>query len=436
MLKNIKNWILILIGVISYIYIMFFSNIELGTGKKELENIFVLAIPCFILLIQSFKIKDKKERKKYLFYYLLFYIIAMLGFTFSNFRLAYKRLGDVNFVREFNLIPFKSIHQLLISPLGKRMAFYNIIGNLLMLTPLSILLPLINDKFRGKKYFLPAVLLTTVLVETFEFLTNCGSFDIDDIILNFLGAFIVYLFVRKGKIYNCLKFIFYKFTFNKPYIKYIEILLFIFLIFIYYNYYIAIRQIHNENIYNISNLKCINNNKTYIISIGEFDYYSNCEYSGYVVDGNNINYELKDFLNKNNDDDTLNKLGITKEKWLESIDIDYSDNINDLILINAGQRTKTYMVGIKSINIKIKKHNYNKDILINGDNTNLDFNYLSLVNITESSKTHAIFVGNYYNVIGCKEEFSLGGEDYIIPKNYNYDSNFCSTVNNLNKNNS
>ena len=85
--KKIKNNILLIITLILYIYMMFFSNIEVGTGKKELENILILAIPCFIFFVDSLGIKTKEGRRKYLHYYLLIYLIAMLGFTFSDNRL-------------------------------------------------------------------------------------------------------------------------------------------------------------------------------------------------------------------------------------------------------------------------------------------------------------------------------------------------------------
>lgn len=137
-----------------YIYIMFISGMDAGTGKKELENIIIFIIPCFIYFINSFKTKDKAERKKYLYYYLIIYIIVMISFTFSNFRMTYKHLGDIIFVREYNLIPFRSITTLLNTPLGLSVGLYNIIGNLLMLTPLAIILPLINDKLKKRMFLL------------------------------------------------------------------------------------------------------------------------------------------------------------------------------------------------------------------------------------------------------------------------------------------
>ena len=90
--------------------------------------------------------------------YLLFYILAVLGFTFANFRdniLIESGISE----RGFNLIPFSSIKQMLNSPLGLRVALYNIIGNFLMLTPLAILLPLVNENFKKIRYYIIVIFI-------------------------------------------------------------------------------------------------------------------------------------------------------------------------------------------------------------------------------------------------------------------------------------
>ena len=51
--KKYINYAIVFISIIYYIYLMFFSNVTLGTGKKELENMIMLIIPCFMLLFYS-----------------------------------------------------------------------------------------------------------------------------------------------------------------------------------------------------------------------------------------------------------------------------------------------------------------------------------------------------------------------------------------------
>ena len=61
--RNI-NILAIVSSIILYVFIMFFSDITLDTGKKELENIIILAIPCFMLLFYSFSFSDVRDCSK------------------------------------------------------------------------------------------------------------------------------------------------------------------------------------------------------------------------------------------------------------------------------------------------------------------------------------------------------------------------------------
>ncbi len=98
---------------------------------------------------------------------------------------------------QLNLIPFRTLRlfaDLLNS--GVRaytmMAVINLGGNIIMFIPLGILLPRVFPKL----HTMPRVLLTTVLiitlVEIVQLFTLVGSCDIDDLILNVLGAAIGY----------------------------------------------------------------------------------------------------------------------------------------------------------------------------------------------------------------------------------------------------
>jgi glycopeptide antibiotics resistance protein len=79
----------------------------------------------------------------------------------------------------------------------------NTIGNLLLFIPLGILLPLVSDRFRSLARMLPAALCLSVTIETIQFLSQFvgspRSVDIDDVLLNTLGAclgFLIYRFSR------------------------------------------------------------------------------------------------------------------------------------------------------------------------------------------------------------------------------------------------
>ena len=60
--------------------------------------------------------------------------------------------------------------------------------NLVMLMPVGFLLPIIINTKQKYLVTLALSLQLTVFIETMQLITKCGSFEIDDIINNFIGA--------------------------------------------------------------------------------------------------------------------------------------------------------------------------------------------------------------------------------------------------------
>jgi len=418
MKKKIYEISLLILSIVLYSYLLFVSDIELGTGKKELENMIVLAIPCLIFLVMS--LKSTTNRKKYLVYYLIYYLIALTGFTFSINRMSF----DFTLVREFNLIPFESIKEMINSPLGSSFYVYNILGNLLMLTPLAILIPLLFDKFKKKINYFTLVFAISSLIKLIQFITNSGSFDIDDIILNTLGSFIIYLIVLK--LYKYIHYFFLEYTFDKKMSNIVLIILNLIYIFVLIYYSIQFIGSYIDNKLDYSNLKCTNNEETFIISDSEYNYYSACTYSGYVLRGGIEKLEIDEFVKTYNTDKMLNKLNIRKEKWLKDINITYTnENEDDLILLLENNYEKYYFYGIKEIDLTINKDNILQEFNISKgyeSTNNSDFSLSNLVSLEEYNMkgSYAIFRGEYFDMIGC------GSNNYYVPKVLNVKSEFCN----------
>ena len=98
---------------------------------------------------------------------------------------------------QLNLVPFRTLRLfagLLDSGVRSHiyMAIINLGGNVVMFIPLGLLLPRVFPKLTS----LPRVLLTTAgiitVVEIIQLFTLVGSCDIDDLILNVIGAAIGY----------------------------------------------------------------------------------------------------------------------------------------------------------------------------------------------------------------------------------------------------
>lgn len=70
----------------------------------------------------------------------------------------------------------------------------NILGNIILLSPLAFIVPVISKRFRSLKSVVLLCFCTSCFIEFLQFLSlfigNLRSVDIDDIILNTLGAFI------------------------------------------------------------------------------------------------------------------------------------------------------------------------------------------------------------------------------------------------------
>lgn len=87
-------------------------------------------------------------------------------------------------------------------------SFENLFGNVLIFIPYGILYPLAFPKRIHMFCFLPAVFLFVTGMELFQLLSAFGKFDVDDILLNCLGAAIGYIFmiaVQKRKWYDIHK---------------------------------------------------------------------------------------------------------------------------------------------------------------------------------------------------------------------------------------
>ncbi|MEK6547188.1 MAG: VanZ family protein, partial [Bacteroidota bacterium] len=92
---------------------------------------------------------------------------------------------------EANYIPFKTIWFYLIGSRGLLIGGINILGNILLLVPLGYLMPFAFPGLSWKKMLLAAMLIC-VAIEGSQVLLKVGIWDVDDILLNFMGFLIGY----------------------------------------------------------------------------------------------------------------------------------------------------------------------------------------------------------------------------------------------------
>lgn len=93
-------------------------------------------------------------------------------------------------IRGVNLIPFHEIGQYLSGSanVSRTVVISNIIGNIVIFTPLGLYLPLLINKNNSFLKNVFAVALISLSIEIIQFVFAIGISDIDDIILNTVGG--------------------------------------------------------------------------------------------------------------------------------------------------------------------------------------------------------------------------------------------------------
>lgn len=128
----------------------------------------------------------KRERIKAVLLYgvFIFYILLLIKI------LLLSRISQSNH-RSINIIPFYSIMQYIAGSSAniKNFAFGNVIGNIVIFTPLGTYLSLLKNDKRVMTN-LSFIFILSLSVEIIQGLLGIGVSDIEDIILNCFGGFI------------------------------------------------------------------------------------------------------------------------------------------------------------------------------------------------------------------------------------------------------
>ncbi len=97
-----------------------------------------------------------------------------------------------------NLEPFRTIRNFIVHyrRTGSLSSLFNLLGNAVILLPLGVLLPLLFGWMRRFWVFFPFAALVAAGIEYLQWKTAAGVADVDDSILNFVGAAAGYLVTR------------------------------------------------------------------------------------------------------------------------------------------------------------------------------------------------------------------------------------------------
>jgi glycopeptide antibiotics resistance protein len=139
-------------------------------------------------------IMNKRERIETVFLYGVFicYILFLIKLLFlSRVSLLDLFNSQRTLDRSINLIPFYSIKEYIFtnSATIKKFAFSNVVGNIVIFTPLGAYLLLFKNNKRVITNLL-FIFIVSLFVEIIQGLLGIGASDIDDIILNCLGGLV------------------------------------------------------------------------------------------------------------------------------------------------------------------------------------------------------------------------------------------------------
>jgi glycopeptide antibiotics resistance protein len=131
----------------------------------------------------------------------LFYVLFLYERSFDlswivqgGFDTLIERQSD-----NLNLILFSRIFsyiQTMNYSTGMRNIIVNIGGHMLMLMPFGFFLPRINKRFQKLLFFVSITSLLMIFLEVLQFVSMSGSFDVDDALLNVIGAVLGFIFLR------------------------------------------------------------------------------------------------------------------------------------------------------------------------------------------------------------------------------------------------
>lgn len=138
--------------------------------------------------------KDNTKRKIRQLSIFLFVLYVLLLIYFLFFSEEYGRVAAEERMYRYNLVPFVEIRRFWTyrKQLGFLAVFTNIFGNIIGFIPYGFILPIIGRKCRSGVFIILSGFVLSLLVETVQLVARVGCFDVDDLILNTLGAALGY----------------------------------------------------------------------------------------------------------------------------------------------------------------------------------------------------------------------------------------------------
>lgn len=202
---NIIKKVFLVLSLIIYAYLVFYRHNRFIYHMNYLKcTIFIVLISIVVFILGLIENESKSYREN-INIYIILYLTLLVSVTFFIGRTDFK-IYKWWFPGQY--VPFKTI-KMQFKYASMHTLLKNVFGNLTMLTPLSFLLMIKNKKFNNIFWQSIIILPIILLIEVTQALTHIGSFDIDDIILNYVGTIIFTFLITRFHLIDHIRKLFY-----------------------------------------------------------------------------------------------------------------------------------------------------------------------------------------------------------------------------------
>lgn len=188
--KIILKNIIIILNIAIYFYLVFWKRNQYVYNMTYFKCILFMIINSVFIYISGILINKEKEYKSNNTLYIVLFGILLFSFTFiiARPKLQFYTWTYGGQYKLFDTIVSQLEHGS-VSSIMK-----NILGNCMMLIPLSFLLMIRTKKFDN--VFIQSVINLPIIIfiEILQAFTHTGTFDVDDIFLNYIGTIIFTFF--------------------------------------------------------------------------------------------------------------------------------------------------------------------------------------------------------------------------------------------------
>ncbi len=176
---------------------------------------FALAFTASYLLVK----KEKSEKRKYrivkittLLLFLL-YLTVVIDFTLindhfgrsiSNFFALSGEEKRLYLEAHTNFVPFHTVKFFIDGYRNNYFSLFetaeNLLGNFLVLAPLAFFMPIFFNFANNLLKFLASIIFFVIAIEILQIIFLSGAADVDDLILNTLGALLAFMILKSKKV--------------------------------------------------------------------------------------------------------------------------------------------------------------------------------------------------------------------------------------------